>query len=1055
MDDEDGTPLAVSGDESRAMMGDLWSWVCDDMGGSGPNVKLSETSSRTVVTSAHVEEGETIFSIPIECLMHPAVAFDDRQYGAALAALSLEDGVDDRTILVFFLAIERSRGKLSNWAPYVNSLPTDVPSPVGWSDAELLHLAGTRLEGAVKNQREALRQQTEVCVPLLLARLQKQLELLDAPSGAAAQERAAAADILAAAERALTPARVAWSRSCVWSRAFSLYINGTKTTALVPLGDMLDHFSGARVEWRTDDAAGTFSIVSHQSIPAGGAVYNNYGAKSNEELLLGYGFVLEPNQADTLHVQLAANETMDRGDSGEARDREPAAREALLRQCELCSNFFLRLDDPLPAALLDAARMYLLSPAAAYMCNSVNEGVWDPHNAIDVSSDLCASFRVLQALTRLLTTDFERLSSSLDPVSDSPSRGGSVRSCVVRMTTVYRNSQLRIAAAALEVLRERSRHLLSKLEIAEQRRVATNNETFGFFARNAMETKENEGFELAYHTWETEIGVQKVAAEELSVFEGTNVLGAGVGGLRVTSPVLEGGVLGSAPMEALIIADVDILLNSGKTTVNTGEQAALAATLLMHAEQHSANRWGPFARWLLSAPTTAAAFNKDVLDMLENTPLGQEALGTRQAYDDEFAALTATEVLMHWKNNTAMNDSYARARAVVERHAFRLPYQRQTSQPPVAGRLTLAPFVGSLPRKLDDVAGTFYWAYRPDVIGTCESGWCLELKAACRLGPGSLLITPLEGSDEETRLLEVGSGAASSPPVSPRLLMQNDGKTKFPSVSTSSVSAMRRGESTSISLTSNPWHAVEILLEPADEDSELRRRKKDLLYDAGLGEAHYLTLPPSPARLCVALAVCGAESLSTIEVIRAALSETSGARSTGTPSVAVNRCGTGGPTAGSTENIHLPGLVEDGSLAFSKPSLSFPTTTRQRQEDHFNLELVGDGPPAISTCFTLKVMTSNAGMYKRARKAARTLLRRMLGLLPKGADTESLWEHARDETKRGNQQRAGAFVYLAQHRATVEICLEALTPAVDYSSAGGKKRRREREGGGGGGGVFL
>lgn len=1054
MDEEDvKQTLAVGGDESQAM-DDLWCWVCES-GGCAPKVKLSDTCARTIVTSADVldtpdDGGDTILSIPISCLMYPEVAVDQQQYGAALSALSSEDGVEDRTILVFFLAIERERGASSRWAPYVNSLPAEVPSPLGWSDAELRHLAGTRLEGAVKLEREALRQQTEICVPLLLARLQKQLDILDASSGvpaahrerAAHQERAAAADILAVAERALTPERVAWSRSCVWSRAFSLFIHGTRTTALVPLGDMLDHSPEARTEWRTDDAAGTFSIISHQYLPKGSAVHNNYGAKSNEQLLLGYGFVLDPNPADTFHVQLTANKSSGGGGSDEARERE-----RLLRRRGLCSNFFLRLDDPLPAALLDAARIYLLSPAAAYMCNSVGEGVWDPRDGIEASGDLCTSFRVLQGLTRLLTADFERLRSGLDSVSDSSSSGGSVRSSVLRMTTVYRNSQLNITAAALEVLRERSRHLLSKLEIAEQGRVATSNEIFSFSSRNATVTKENEDFELAYDTWETEIGVQKLAAEELSLSKSSDVLGAGVGGLRVTSPVPEGGVLGSAPMEALLTADDEILRNSFNLTNDNSEKAALAATLLMHAEPCTDDRWGPFARWLLSAPTTAAAFDKDVLDIIESTPLGQEAESTRQGYDDEIAALTTgTGVLINWKTKPDLSDSYARARAVVERNAFRLPCHRQTSQPSAAGRLALAPFVGSLPRKLDAVAGNFSWSYRPEGVGSRKSGWCLELRAACWLRPGSLLITPLDGCDEEIRLLEVGSGAASSPPVSPPLLLPNDGKTTLPSVGVSSVSAI--GESASISTTSNPWHAVEMLLEPADEDNELRQLKKDLLRDAGLGEAHYLTLPPSPERLCLALAVCGAESASAIEVIRAALSEKSCVHSSTTPSAVGDGRDACGPTAGNTERAHVPGHTEGGGS--SEPSLSFPKAmTQERHGDHFksDVEPVGDVSPAIGTSFTLKVMSSNAGPLKRARRTAITLLRRMLGVLPKGVDSDTLWEHARDEVKRGNKQRACAFVYLAQHRATVEIWLEALTPAVDSSTLrGGKIRKRQREG---------
>ena len=36
----------------------------------------------------------------------------------------------------------------------------------------------------------------------------------------------------------------------------------------------------------------------------GTAAYSNYGYKSNEELILGYGFMLEDNPADFFHISL-------------------------------------------------------------------------------------------------------------------------------------------------------------------------------------------------------------------------------------------------------------------------------------------------------------------------------------------------------------------------------------------------------------------------------------------------------------------------------------------------------------------------------------------------------------------------------------------------------------------------------------------------------------------------------------------------------------------------------------------------------------------------------
>ena len=42
----------------------------------------------------------------------------------------------------------------------------------------------------------------------------------------------------------------------------------------------------------------------HASYMQGHALYSNYGNKSNEELILGYGFALPNNPADFFHVMI-------------------------------------------------------------------------------------------------------------------------------------------------------------------------------------------------------------------------------------------------------------------------------------------------------------------------------------------------------------------------------------------------------------------------------------------------------------------------------------------------------------------------------------------------------------------------------------------------------------------------------------------------------------------------------------------------------------------------------------------------------------------------------
>ena len=217
---------------------ELLAWVQFN-GGSAQLEFAHESCARKLVaksTICGIVGGDTIFSIPTSCLLHPDSAKTDCVYGPAFTSLSAEPGVDDRIILTLFLALERERGVASKFAPYINALPAHVPVPLSWSDLELRHLEGTRLEHAVKQHREALRQEIEVWTPLLLAHMRQN------------KSNSISAGAQALAERALNAEQISWARSCVWSRAFSLYLNQSKTIALVPLGDMLDHSPEARVE---------------------------------------------------------------------------------------------------------------------------------------------------------------------------------------------------------------------------------------------------------------------------------------------------------------------------------------------------------------------------------------------------------------------------------------------------------------------------------------------------------------------------------------------------------------------------------------------------------------------------------------------------------------------------------------------------------------------------------------------------------------------------------------------------------------------------------------
>ncbi|KAI9673193.1 MAG: hypothetical protein M1817_003056 [Caeruleum heppii] len=77
---------------------------------------------------------------------------------------------------------------------------------------------------------------------------------------------------------------------------------------LFPLVDILNHNPGAQIHWIGGKES--MDLVLEDGVQPGEEVFNNYGPKSNEELLLGYGFCLPDNPYDQLAIKFNPPFTM-------------------------------------------------------------------------------------------------------------------------------------------------------------------------------------------------------------------------------------------------------------------------------------------------------------------------------------------------------------------------------------------------------------------------------------------------------------------------------------------------------------------------------------------------------------------------------------------------------------------------------------------------------------------------------------------------------------------------------------------------------------------------
>jgi hypothetical protein len=160
--------------------------------------------------------------------------------------------------------------------PYLAALPKDAPDVASWTSKMLASLAGTDVGAAAIASNDAL---------------------------AAEHER-----VQALLDYKVPLAEMRWARGCYLSRRFPprlLDAEAPPTGApgvLLPFFDLLNHGKGTEIEWRGDGKSVAFAAGA--AIAPNSEIFNNYGSKSNDELLLAHGFALENNEHDRFALKM-------------------------------------------------------------------------------------------------------------------------------------------------------------------------------------------------------------------------------------------------------------------------------------------------------------------------------------------------------------------------------------------------------------------------------------------------------------------------------------------------------------------------------------------------------------------------------------------------------------------------------------------------------------------------------------------------------------------------------------------------------------------------------
>ena len=224
---------------------------------------------------AGIAPGETIASIPATCVMSVGRSAAS---AVGIACNALETPPSPEYVLWLDMALGR-RDESHESHPYLAALPKDAPDVASWTSKMLASLAGTDVGAAAMAAKDALVTEHERVQALL--------------------------------DYKVPLAEIRWARGCYLSRRFPPRLLDADAPSmgapgiLLPFFDLLNHGKGTEIEWRGDGTSVAFAAGA--AILPNSEIFNNYGAKSNDELLLAHGFALENNEHDRVALKMTVS----------------------------------------------------------------------------------------------------------------------------------------------------------------------------------------------------------------------------------------------------------------------------------------------------------------------------------------------------------------------------------------------------------------------------------------------------------------------------------------------------------------------------------------------------------------------------------------------------------------------------------------------------------------------------------------------------------------------------------------------------------------------------
>ncbi|KAJ3178225.1 Histone-lysine N-methyltransferase setd3 [Geranomyces variabilis] len=375
----------------------------------------SKCTRRSAFTDVAIAANGEIASIPASLILSESTARNSlmgarlHEYLGAHSEGLTQKGRDPYApgliLLSAFMVFERFENPDSFWKPYLEALPGEYELPLYWSDAEVEHLLkGTNLHHVVRERRKLL---------------EKGLDMAREACGQMfANGSLLWYDVQHSGLSCYKMMNALFRRQGKLSVGIFIHFKSSLTIALHP---QLNHQRGQRIEWRIQEGVGV-SFVALEEVACGAEVFNNYGAKGNENLLGNYGFVLDPNPED--YVKIALN----------IQDLDPCAAQKRAILARLMPNRLVHLlfegDDEikLPEDLMAVTRLMVMNPAevmqAERYAGDALKSTVNPRNEI-----------------LALGTLWQLLKRKIAEVKQTAARNAEPESSRERIARVYRDSK--------------------------------------------------------------------------------------------------------------------------------------------------------------------------------------------------------------------------------------------------------------------------------------------------------------------------------------------------------------------------------------------------------------------------------------------------------------------------------------------------------------------------------------------------------------------------------------------------------------------------------------